>query len=295
MKIFFVTGKGGVGKSAVAAALAHAHSQKGHRVLLAELGDDSFFAPYLGLSGVSEVPIPSKMGFEVALWSGATCLREYALHLLKVESLVRLFFDNAVSKALINVAPALAELAILGKITSGPPRNVGPKLPFDCIVVDAFASGHFMALMRAPKGMAQAVRLGPMGEQSRGIDAILRDPKIVQYWVVANPEDLIITESLELRNSIEDEMGIRPHLVLNRWQKLPPSTAPQNDLSPEFLDAMEALRKLQDASLTRLLESNPHHRQDQNDQMEISLLPRVMNTDSKLVVQTLAQEMSHAL
>ena len=66
----------------------------------------------------------------VARWAGEDCLKEYLLHLLKLESIVQLFFENRVMKSLIQAAPGLRELALVGKITSGI-RGVGPALPFD--------------------------------------------------------------------------------------------------------------------------------------------------------------------
>lgn len=222
MKIHLVTGKGGVGKSAVAAALAYRLAQQGQKTLLAELGDESFFQDYLGLKPLAQgETVRSSLGFDVALWSGASCLREYAIHLLKVERLYKLFFENPISRTLIQVAPALSELAIMGKVTSGPPRNVGPKLDYDAVVVDAYATGHFLALLRAPIGMIEAIRVGPMAEQSKGILKVLRDPSLTSYHLVCIPEELPVQESLELDRDIQALVGVKPHLWLNKLIDFP--------------------------------------------------------------------------
>ncbi|MEN0057556.1 MAG: ArsA-related P-loop ATPase [Bdellovibrio sp.] len=210
-----MTGKGGVGKSAVAAALALKKSRQGQRVLLVELGDQSFYKDFFDLPTVHFQPVSLAPQLSVALWTGEACLQEYTRHLIKVESLAKLFFENAVMKAFINVAPGLPELAILGKVTSGP-RKHGPPLPFDCIVVDAFATGHFMALLEAPKGMSQAVSVGPMGEQSRGIDACLRDPQLTHYHVVTLPEELPMKEAEELIANLKAEFSVSAELILNK-------------------------------------------------------------------------------
>ena len=221
-EIHFVTGKGGVGKSAVAAALALKLSQTGQRVLLVELGDQSFFRDFFDLPNVSFQPMQMRPNLSLALWSGDTCLREYATYLIKVESLSKLFFDNAVMRAFINVAPGLPELAIMGKITSGT-RKHGPPLPFDCVVVDAFATGHFKALLEAPKGMAQAVQFGPMGEQSRSIDRCIRDSELCKYHIVTLPEELPLKEAIELRNDLKSEFSIDAELILNKMLEIPVS------------------------------------------------------------------------
>lgn len=214
-EIHFVTGKGGVGKSVVAAALAFKMSQNGQRVLLVELGDQSFYKDYFRLTHVGFEPVSLSANLDVALWTGVECLREYAHHLLKVERLANLFFENPVMRTFLNIAPALPELAILGKITSGP-RKHGPPLPYDVIVVDAYATGHFLALLDAPTGMGQVVQFGPMAEQSRAIVGVIRDPKISRYHVVTLAEDLPIKESLELRHGLLAKTGIEPRVLLNK-------------------------------------------------------------------------------
>ncbi|RYZ87557.1 MAG: arsenical pump-driving ATPase [Proteobacteria bacterium] len=214
-QILFVTGKGGVGKSTVAAALALKKAQSGLKTLLVEIGDQSFYKDFFHLPKVGYTPTVLQENLSVALWTGQDCLREYIVHLIKVEALYKLFFENAVMKAFINVAPALPELAIMGKAPSGP-RKHGPKLAYDCLVIDAYATGHFMALVGAATGMAQAVKFGPMGEQSRGIDKVLRDPKLCEYYLVCLPEELPVKETEELYAELESKFEITPHIVLNK-------------------------------------------------------------------------------
>ncbi|MBL7544149.1 MAG: arsenical pump-driving ATPase [Bdellovibrionaceae bacterium] len=214
-KIVFVTGKGGVGKSVYAASLAQKYSEMGKKTLLVELGDESFFKSFLNLPEVKYMPTRSKNQWDLAIWSGADCLREYALHLLKSEAIYRLFFENKVSRALIQIAPGLPELAILGKVTSGPRRH-GPSSPHEVIVVDAYATGHFLALMRAPKGLSEAIHFGPMGEQSRSILKTIMDLNICEYHIVSLAEELPIKETIELYDQLKTEFNIDSRIVLNK-------------------------------------------------------------------------------
>jgi len=212
-KIIFVTGKGGVGKSAVALALAKKHSIS-KRVLLVELGMRSFYSDFLGIS-VNYKPSTWIKNLDLALWSGSECLKEYALYLLKVESLYKLFFENRISKALIEVAPALSELAILGKITSGV-RHVGPELEYDLIVVDAYATGHMLALLRAPRGMNESIQFGPMAEQTQSMLKTICNPEICQYVIVTLPEELPAVEADELHRELKKETGIESKIYCNK-------------------------------------------------------------------------------
>ncbi len=214
-QIYFVTGKGGVGKSAYAAALALHFVKKKAKVLLVELGETSFYQDYLQIPSVTFNPQKTNWGFDLAQWSGKDCLQEYAQHLIKVETLVKLFFENRVMRTFVDIAPGLQELAIMGKATSLPRRH-GPPIVYDYIIIDCFATGHFKALMEAPRGMAKGVPVGPMGEQSRGIEKILKDPKICHYHVVTLAEELPLKESVELKSWLLDEFKINAQLITNK-------------------------------------------------------------------------------
>lgn len=219
-KIHFITGKGGVGKSACAAAFAMKLGHSGKNVLLVELGEQSFYRDFFLLPQVGFEAVQVRPNLSVALWSGDSCLREYAKYLIKVESLTKLFFDNAVMRAFINIAPGLSELAILGKITSWL-RNDGPPLDYDCIVVDAFSTGHFKALLGAPKGLSEAIQFGPMGEQSRSIDRYIRDKNFCHYHIVTLPEELPIKEAVELKQQLKSEYDVDAELILNKLLNVP--------------------------------------------------------------------------
>ncbi len=236
-EIHFVTGKGGVGKSVFSAALALKRARTGTQTLLAELGDSSFYQDFFSVP-VDYQPRSLKPHLDVALWSGAAALKEYAVHLVKIEKLYNLFFENSVMQTFLSVAPGLHELSLLGKATSGP-RHVGPPMNAESLIIDSFSTGHFLALLRAPKGMAEAVSVGPMGEQSRGILKILRDPNITKFTVVTTSDTLATTESMELCKNLSAESGLRPHLVLNKCLTKPDSGV-SSPLTKDFYKYLEA-------------------------------------------------------
>lgn len=270
-QIHFVSGKGGVGKSLWAVCLARAFAHAGRRTLLGELGDRSYFKDFLHLPHVGYDPVETPFGFEVSQWTAQEALREYALHLIKVESLYRLLFDNRVSRSLINIAPGLTELAVLGKITSGP-RHHGPPVKAERVVVDAASTGHFLAMLRAPGGMASAIRFGPMGEQSRSMDNTLRDPQICHYWLVCLPEDGPVKETEELYAQLKEEFGIDARIVLNK-------VLPFEDVSPEILEGDAPFLKFARAAQARQLEARERLRKLDRELIEVPLLLKHETSD----------------
>jgi anion-transporting ArsA/GET3 family ATPase len=250
MEIHFVSGKGGVGKSVVAASLARRKTLQGRRTLLIELGEQSGFQRLFPQLQIGHKPSVLPELFDLALWNGLSCFQEYARHLLRLESLYKIIFENQVAVSLLNAAPGLAELSILGKITSGL-RKVGPDLPYDVLVVDAYSSGHFLSLIKAPFGFAEAISVGPMGEETRGIIQVLKDPQQTTYWLVTQGEEMMVAEAEELCRELQKWTGMAPNLILNKCLSRPEGAPPEDlfgkslsDYFQELLQAEERLRRI---------------------------------------------------
>lgn len=282
-RIIFVTGKGGVGKSTVALAMAQKLSQH-EKVLLVELGLRSFYADFLGLN-VTYEPVPFQKNLDIALLSGNECLKEYALHLLKLQSLYNLFFENRISRALIDVAPALPELAVLGKITSGI-RKVGPPLPYDVVIVDGYATGHMLALIRAPRGLAEAIRFGPMAEQTTTMINTIRNPDFCEYVIVTLPEELPAVEADELYRGLKAELGLKPKIICNRvWpadeirglRSAATQQTPEKEVA--FMNELEDLILRQEAWLNYLRHRHP----------DLNLLPMVFSSLPKTITEKIEE------
>lgn len=298
-KIIFVTGKGGVGKSIVALSLAQRYAKstmdssgKNPRVLLVELGMRSFYSDLLGLK-IGYLPQKYQSHCDIALWSGMECLKEYALHLLKIESLYTLFFENRLSRSLIDIAPALTELSILGKITSGV-RGVGPQLKYDLIIVDAYATGHMMALLKSPRGLNETIQFGPMAEQTKSMLEVIRNPTLCQYVVVTLPEELPSIEADELCRDICNEVGIMPHLICNKVWSMEELIS-GSDLSLEKNEGLQT-ESIDDKSLElkfmNTLEDMIHRQKGwvhylQHRYPKMQVLPMVFSTDPQKILTSL--------
>lgn len=277
-----VTGKGGVGKSTIAASYAISEARKGKRTLLVEIGDHSYYQ-YVFKSQISFTPTEVEPRFSIAIWSGETCLREYVLYLLKIKKLVNLFFDNRVMRTFIKAAPALKELAVLGKITSGI-RQWGPALNYDLIVVDGLSTGHFLALLKAPVGMSELIQSGPMGEHSRKMQEVLKNPNCCKYVIVALPEELPISETVELKNDLLKIFNVEASVICNKVYK--------PEIKMTDIPSAEGDSK---KSFTNFLN---HYLKRQNEQLEVlqhgvgqfETWPLILSSDATEVIEALTSE-----
>lgn len=261
-KILFVTGKGGVGKSTLAASAALSLTRRGLKVLLVELNDYGHFSHLLS-KPIGYLPTKWRDNLAVACWDGEACLREYLKHYVRIEAIVDLFFNNTVMKTFMRAAPALKEISILGKATSGI-RGVGPTFDYDYVVIDSYATGHFQALLRASRGLAEAIPFGPMGEQSRQIEAILKDPQFCQYLVVTLPEPLPVSECQELSSHLYQEWKIKAQIICNKIWDIPGSqeelvamrqSLQQIDSSGAgFVHYLEVIQKRQELAVSKMKE-----------------------------------------
>jgi anion-transporting ArsA/GET3 family ATPase len=283
-KIYIVTGKGGVGKSTVAAALAQKLAAAGSKTILVELGEQSYFEHIYKIRP-DYSPIEVKKNLFLSIWSGERCLHEYVQHLVKVKKIAELFFENKIMKTFLRAAPALKELAILGKATSGV-RHWGPRFEYDSIIIDAYSSGHLLALLSAPIGMAEIIDRGPMGEQSKNIIEVLRNKKIVEYWIVTLPEELPVTEAIELKKSLINLVGVVPKIICNKVYESPIDLAVleskrQSEVLPaakKFLDSILQMlhRQAQQLGVLEAAVGDVHH------------LPLVLSPDGQQVIDLVA-------
>ncbi|MEK6629075.1 MAG: ArsA-related P-loop ATPase [Bdellovibrionota bacterium] len=281
-KAHLITGKGGTGKSLFSVVLAHYFSSETQSVLLCELSEHSFYKDYLNLPEISYKPLALKPHLDISQWSPEDCLKEYSLHLLKIESLYRLFFENAISKSLIQVAPGLHELALLGKMTSSP-RKQGPPMPYDQIVIDSYSTGHFLSLIRAPAAMSEAIPFGPMGEQSKSIDAWLRNPDFTQVHILTLPEELPISESIELFQQLKKEFNIKAKVYLNKISGL--TSDDLTELTQEAQDSLQNILASEAKSRLQLKKAG----------IDFIELPLVASLQSETLINVLTEHLKVSL
>lgn len=218
-RLIFVSGKGGTGKTTIALLMARHLAQMGKSVLFVELANRSSARHLAAISSEPEYkPTPTPFGFDWSILQGVDCLVDY-VGSFTVEKLAQTFFNNPLMKTLLNVAPGLSDLSILGKLTSSM-RGHGPGFNYDHVVVDAHSTGSFFSLLSAPQILGESVSTGPLRTQSLQIDRHLKDASQVQYFFVNLFEELPMDE---LEETIAEFRRIYPeqiHIVMNKKLQL---------------------------------------------------------------------------
>ena len=217
-RLIFVTGKGGVGKTSVAAALAREIAGHGKRVLIIEIGELGLIGPLFGVDDYGYEPVRVHPGVLLNRITPRDCLQEYGLRKLKLKRLYTLVFENAFVRALLNMLPGMEELLLVGKIgfmvqTAMKSRRAG----FDLVIVDAPPSGQGAGLISLPATILAAVTAGPVAREVRALHQLLTDPDITGLLIVTIPEELGIDECLELEEELVTDRKLpAAAVVVNR-------------------------------------------------------------------------------
>jgi anion-transporting ArsA/GET3 family ATPase len=217
-RLVVLTGKGGVGKSVVGAALAVAARERGKRVLLVEVAAPLEAARLLGgppSQGRETEALPGLFTLNV---DPAAVMDEYVRHVVKLDMLVRRILGSPIYHRFFAAAPGLKELMVLGKIMviEEARARLSKKPQWDLVVLDAPATGHGLQFLKVPLAASAAVPVGPVGHNARRVLAMLRDPARTALVVVAIPEEMAVVEAVQFDRLAAGELGMEvAALVLN--------------------------------------------------------------------------------
>jgi anion-transporting ArsA/GET3 family ATPase len=222
-RLLVVTGKGGVGKTTVASALAWQAAALGKRVLLCELdAKGDLLASLQGVSARASAPLtfaPREVHprLHAMVMDPEESLKEYLRIYLRLPLVTRIGLLSNAFDFLANAAPGVREIVTIGKLA----HEVRER-HYDIVVVDATASGHIVGLLRAPQAINELVKAGLLRSQTAWILDILGDPKLTGVVAVATPEELPVSETADLFANLASQTNVSVQtVVVNRVLPVP--------------------------------------------------------------------------
>ena len=211
-RLLFVTGKGGTGKTTVAAAIARAAARAGKRVLAVEMDAKGTLPGMIGASRVGYEPVEVLPGLSVMAMDTESSLREYLRIHLRIPFVTRLGPLAGVFDFVADAAPGVKEILGVGKVAWEVRENT-----WDLVVVDSEASGHVISQIASPRVINRLVAGGPLGSQTKWMLEILEDPARTGVVVVSTTEELAVTETVGLIDRLRTETGTAlAAVVVNR-------------------------------------------------------------------------------
>jgi anion-transporting ArsA/GET3 family ATPase len=197
-RLLFFTGKGGVGKSTVTAAMALLAARHGKRVLVVEVDAKGNLPTLFEHAPVGFKPVEVQPGVHVMTMHTEESLQEYLRLNLKVPVLGRIGPLARMLDFVASAAPGVKEILTVGMICWVVKEALEGRAPWDLVVVDASATGHVLAQLDAPAAIQELVSVGPVRSQTEWMAKILADPALTALNVVATPEEMPVSETIEL-------------------------------------------------------------------------------------------------
>ncbi|HLM73398.1 MAG TPA: ArsA family ATPase [Polyangiaceae bacterium] len=248
-RFLFVTGKGGVGKTTVSGALAMAFAAHGKRVLVCMCNTKERLSAILGTRPIPDDVVSVGHNIWAVNISPEKALEEYGALVIKVRALSNAVFENKYTKTFFRAVPGLYEWAMLGKAwfhTTETLENGSPR--FDVVLFDAPATGHGADMLRVPKVILDVVPPGVLRRDAETAWAMLQDPAKSGVVIVTLPEEMPVTETLELIETVRGEL------------RLPVLQLVINGVIPPLLSPEERERLLADPSLLEPRDRDPSDR-----------------------------------
>ena len=261
-RLLLVSGKGGVGKSTVAAALARAAHSLGRLTLFAEIDTHPSMPHLLGapeavLRAAADAkrpegePLPILPGLATVNLRHRECVVFYLREHLPIPRVVRAVVKNPIISRFLRAAPSVSEMAVLNRIYGWARAMEEQQAPYDLLVVDLPALGHAHQLLKAPFIIDQLISVGPAAERTRVLRGFLEDRERTGLVLVSLAEEMPVNETAQFAARFRSEMGLQVQRVFVN-QVTEPMVEPASP-AEALLDRLTRASNGRDGDLAALL------------------------------------------
>ena len=239
-RLLIVTGKGGVGKSTVAAALAMAGASTGRRTCLVEVEGRQTFSRLFATQAWDF----TEREFRPGLWGlsidADASLREYLEMFYGAKRLSRIVTNSSAVEFATTAAPGIKDVLLVGKVKEiERRRDADGRFHYDLIVLDAPPTGRIVNFLQAPDSTTELVNIGPIRDQAQTVIDMLLDPRRTHLQLVTLLEEMPVQETVESAAALT-ELGVTlGPVIINRV------------LEERFDDAMRKAFESMDAAAVR--------------------------------------------
>ncbi len=282
-RLLVVTGKGGVGKTSVAAALAVAAARFGRRTCLVEVEGRQSLSRLFATQPWDFTEREFRPGLFGLSIDPEASLREYLDMFYGARRLSRIVTSSSAVEFATSAAPGIKDVLLIGKVKEMERRRrADGRFAYDLIVVDAPPTGRIVNFLRAPDATTELVNVGPVRQQAQSVIEMLQDPARTHLQLVTLLEEMPVQETVESVAALRDLGVTVGPVVVNRVLEERLDEAARKAL--DDLDAEELRGVLAGADLAvdaaaaaALLDVGDAHlrRLDLQDRMRADLADRV--------------------
>ncbi|MGZ5971506.1 MAG: ArsA family ATPase [Polyangiales bacterium] len=237
LRFVYVTGKGGVGKTTVCAAMAKAMAARGKRLLVTMCNAKERLSSMLGSPPIGPEITHVAPNIDAVNMIPEKALEEYGILMLKSRTLYDALFDNKYVRTFFHAVPGMSEWSMLGKAwwhttellsgktTDDPQPPWGDGWKYEMVIVDAPATGHGIDMLKVPKVLLDVAPGGPLRRDAERAWRLFQDPSHSGVVLVTLPEEMPANETIELATAIRGLNLPIPRLVVNAL--FPPLFSPE--------------------------------------------------------------------
>jgi len=208
LRFVTVVGKGGVGKTTAAAALALAAARQGKRVLIAMCNAKERLSELLSVAPIGPHNQTILPNIDAVNMVPQVALEEYGMMVLRVRAIYRAIFENRLVAAFLRGTPGIEAWSMLGKAQFHAHEMVHGRPRYDLVILDSPATGHGLEMLRVPRVLLDVAPPGLLRREAERAWDLFTDAKRSGVLVVTLAEEMPVAESLELYAALTDELHL---------------------------------------------------------------------------------------